>query len=155
MLKGVIVGPDYELATQLEQALFEVGHVGVVRKIESYPTPVELFRILRAHAPDLIFVNTDVLSLALDLVGQIEKNFQGLQVVAFNRKCEQHSLLEVMRAGVRETTSRYHKPVRKKGISGSENYKRNKGLHCRLRRDAGRGGARVLQCAIDRAGDGH
>jgi pilus assembly protein CpaE len=79
-----------------------VGHVGVVRKIESYPTPVELFRILRAHAPDLIFVNTDVLSLALDLVGQIEKNFQGLQVVAFNRKCEQHSLLEVMRAGVRE-----------------------------------------------------
>ena len=102
MLKSIVIGPDYELAKQLEQALSEVGHVGVARKVESYPAAVELARILRAHAPELVFVNTDVLSLALDLIGHIEKHFPGLQVVAFNRKCEQHALLEVMRAGVRE-----------------------------------------------------
>jgi Flp pilus assembly CpaE family ATPase len=102
MLKSIIVGPDYELAKQLEQALLEVGHIGVVRKVEGYPTAVELLRILRAHAPDLIFVNTDVLRLALELAGHIEKHYPGLQVVAFNRTCEQFALLEIMRAGVRE-----------------------------------------------------
>ncbi len=102
MLKGVIIGPDLELAKQLERSLVETGHVGITRKVEAYPPHVELGRIIRAHAPELVFIDTDVLSLALNLIAFIEQTFPGVQVVAFNRVCEQHVLLEVMRAGVRE-----------------------------------------------------
>jgi pilus assembly protein CpaE len=101
-MKSVIIGPDYELSKQLEAALLDLGNIVVSRRVDAYPSPVELLRILRAHAPDVILVNTDVLSMSLDLVTEVEKNFPGVQVVAFNRVCEQHALLEIMRAGVRE-----------------------------------------------------
>jgi pilus assembly protein CpaE len=102
MLRGVIICGDQDLAMRLERSLADVGRVGVVRSVDHYPDLVELTRLLRAAAPDIVFLSTESMGRAAELVKQVESNAPGVQVIAISRASDPDVLLESMRAGIRE-----------------------------------------------------
>lgn len=105
MLRGAIICPDQDLADGLEKALHAVRGVGIVRRLETYPTALNLVRFLRASAPQIIFLSIESRQAALDSARSIEGSAPGTQIVAINRTCDQATLLETMRAGIREFLS--------------------------------------------------
>ena len=102
MLRGAIICPDQDLITQLDQALLQLGRVGVVRAIDHYPDVVELTRMLRASAPQIVFVSTEAMAAVTEILRHIETHAPGIQVIAISRKSDPDVLLEAMRAGIRE-----------------------------------------------------
>ena len=102
MLRSIIISPDLEQSEQLQDMLGEIGHVGVVRTIDRYPSAIELVRTLRANAPEMVFLSVDSLDKAMEVIVGVEQAMSGLQIVAIARICEPEALLELMRVGVRE-----------------------------------------------------
>lgn len=102
MLRAIVVSPEPELAEALKQAVAETGQLGVVRQLDRYPDGHELVRVLRAHAPHVVFVSIAALKPAIELSQLGEQAAPGIQFVAINRTCEPAILLELMRAGIRE-----------------------------------------------------
>jgi pilus assembly protein CpaE len=102
MLRGAIICPDQDVTANLDQALLQLGHVAVVRAVDHYPDAVELMRLLRASAPQIVFLSTEAMAAATETLKQIEAKAPGVQVIAVSRKSDPDLLLEVMRAGVRE-----------------------------------------------------
>ncbi len=102
MLRGVIICGDEDLALRLESSLANTGRVGVVRTVDHYPDLVELTRLLRATAPEIVFLSTESMTRAAELIKQIEANVPGIQIVAISRTSDPEVLLESMRAGIRE-----------------------------------------------------
>src|SRR4051812_10170027 len=105
MLRGVLICPDQELGDRLVGALLESHRVGIVRRLEAYPTSVELGRIVRAAAPEIFFLSIETRQQALEVAKSIGEQAAGTQVVAINRTCDPQTLLETMRAGIREFLS--------------------------------------------------
>jgi len=105
MLRGIIVCPDVDLNERLESVLAEIGVVSVTRTLERYPNVLELLRIVRAHAPQVMFVSTESTAKAMEVAREVEKNVPGVQIVAISRFVDPQILLEVMRAGIREFAS--------------------------------------------------
>lgn len=102
MLRAIIICPDVELNNRLEKSLSETGIVAVTRVMDRYPNALELVRFLRAHAPQVVFLSTQTLSRAGDVVREIEKHTPGVQVIAVGRVADPQLLLELMRSGIRE-----------------------------------------------------
>jgi len=102
MLRGVLICPDQELGDQLASALLEARKVGIVRRLDAYPNAVDLARLVRAAAPDVVFLSIETRQTALDTAKLITDQTAGTQVVAINRTCDPPTLLETMRAGIRE-----------------------------------------------------
>lgn len=102
MLRGVIICGDQDLAMRLESSLADTGRVGVIRTVDHYPDLVELTRLLRAAAPEVVFMSTESMVRAAELVKEIESNAPGIQIVAISRRSDPEVLLESMRAGIRE-----------------------------------------------------
>lgn len=105
MLRGAIICPDRELGDRLVSAILESHQVGIVRRMDSYPNAVELVRFLRATAPEVIFLSIEARQTALEAAKQIAEQVPGTQIVALNRTCDPPTLLETMRAGIREFLS--------------------------------------------------
>ena len=87
---------------RLERSLADVGRAGVVRTVDHYPDLVELTRLLRAAAPDVVFLSTESMNRAAELVKQVETNAPGVQVIAISRAADPEIILDSMRAGIRE-----------------------------------------------------
>jgi pilus assembly protein CpaE len=102
LLRSIIISPDTELAEHLEAALTRTGEVSVNRVLDRYPAAIELVRTIRAHAPDVLFVNFESLEKAQELVSFAEKQWEGMQIIAIHRTCDAKLLRETMRVGVRE-----------------------------------------------------
>jgi len=105
MLRGAIICPDRELGDRLVGVLLESHRIGIVRRLDAYPNPVDLGRLLRAAAPEIVFLSIETRQQALETAKRMEELAPGLQVVAINRTCDPPTLLETMRAGIREFLS--------------------------------------------------
>ncbi len=105
MVPAVIISPDPGLAAELEAALAEIGQVVVVRKLDDYPTEQDLGRLIRALAPKIFFLSVASVEQALRVAKEVEACAPGIQIMAFERNCDQATLLELMRAGIREFVS--------------------------------------------------
>lgn len=105
MLRGAIICPDQDLTAHLDQALLQVGQVGVVRALDHYPDAVEMARVLRASAPQIVFLSTEHSAATTEAIRQIETYAPGVQIIAISRTPEPDMLIEIMRAGVREFLS--------------------------------------------------
>lgn len=102
MLRSIIICPDSELAERLQASLGGFTDIRIGRVLNEYPNAVDLIRTLRAQAPDIVFLSFDSVDKAHDLVRMLEKEADGIQIVALHRKCDATLLRETMRAGVRE-----------------------------------------------------
>lgn len=105
MVPAIIISPDARLAGELQDALTEIGQVNVVRRLGDYPAEHDLVRLIRALAPRIFFISVASLEKALRIARQIETHAPGVQVMAIDRRCDQGTLLELMRAGIREFVS--------------------------------------------------
>ena len=101
MLRSIVISPDEDLANALEDLLGEVGHVGVARRLDRYPVGIDLTRLLRAHAPQVVFLSIEQFPKAIECIAGIESSVPGIQVVVISRQCDPQILLELMRIGVR------------------------------------------------------
>ena len=102
MLRAILISPDRDLSEQLAAAAGRNNQVGIARAFERYPADHELPRIIRAHAPQILFVDVGNLPDALRLAAAINEAAPGMQIVAFDRACAPATLLDLMRAGIRE-----------------------------------------------------
>ena len=102
MLRTILISAEGTLAGQLANTLAATGKVGVVRALDRYPVDQDLARIIRAHAPQLFFVDAGNLTEALRVARAVGEDAPGAQVVAFDRVCDHLTLLNLMRAGIRE-----------------------------------------------------
>lgn len=100
--RGVIFSPDKELGQYVHRVLADLGCVQVVRTLDRYPDQIELTRMLRAHAPQVVFVSIERTDMLVSIASHVEQVMPGVQVVAVGRTCDAQMLMEVMRAGVRE-----------------------------------------------------
>jgi pilus assembly protein CpaE len=105
MLRAIVICPDADVNGQLESVLAETGIVTVTRVMDHYPNALELLRFLRAHAPQIVFLSTESMLKAGEVVREIEKNTPGIQIVAVGQTCDPQLLLELMRFGIREYAS--------------------------------------------------
>lgn len=102
MLRAIIVGADRELKERLEHAFETTSRFELIRWVEIHPVGNDLARILRAHAPQVVFTCVEDLQKALDVTNGIEMTIPGLPVVGFGKDLDSNVLLELMKAGVRE-----------------------------------------------------
>jgi pilus assembly protein CpaE len=105
MLRGLIICPDNDLNERFQQLLEEVGYVHVTRSLDRYPNSLELVRLLRAHAPHVVFLGLESMARVAEIVKEVDKSTPGVQVFAVGRQCDPQILLDVMRAGIREFAS--------------------------------------------------
>ncbi|MEO7650810.1 MAG: hypothetical protein ABIZ80_10110 [Bryobacteraceae bacterium] len=111
MLRGVIICPDQDLGDRLETALTASRIVGIARRLESYPSMVDLVRFLRASVPQVVFISVQSPLEAYELARRIEAQTPGTQIVAISRTVDPNTLLEAMRAGIREFLSPPFEPT--------------------------------------------
>src|ERR1700738_2033724 len=111
MLRGVVICPDRELGDRLVSAILESHQVGIVRRMEAYPSAVELGRFIRAAAPEVVFLSIETRKTALESAKLIVTQAPGPQIVAINRTCDPPPLLETMQAGIREFLSPPFEPA--------------------------------------------
>jgi pilus assembly protein CpaE len=102
VLRGIIISPDRDLSDQLEDLLQQVGKVVIARSIPRYPSPLDLQRALRAHAPQVIFLSLAEIDEALATAQAAEQAVPGIQVITINSETNPQALLELMRVGIRE-----------------------------------------------------
>ena len=57
MKRSIVICPEEGLAEQLTRAVAATDEVWINRIIGRYPIGLELGRILRAHAPEIIFLS--------------------------------------------------------------------------------------------------
>ena|SRR5579884_424963 len=105
MLRGIVICPDLDLNERLGAAIGETGLVTLTRVLDRYAGTQELVRILRAHAPQVVFLGTESMAKATETVREIEKTTPGVQIIAVGRSVDPHLLLELMRTGIREYTA--------------------------------------------------
>jgi pilus assembly protein CpaE len=74
----------------------------MLRVLNAYPNANDLVRTLRAHAPDVIFLSFESVEMAQGTVRYLEREAEGVQVIAVHRVCDATVLRETMRVGVRE-----------------------------------------------------
>jgi len=102
MLRGVIICPDTDLKDRLESLLNQIGIATIAKTLDKYPTQPQLVRMVRALAPDVIFVSTESTTHAFEIAREIGKNGSGVQIIGLSRVCDPQILMEAMRAGIQE-----------------------------------------------------
>ena len=102
MLRTAITPPDTELAAYLHRVLGDIDNISVVRIVDRYPAQIDLTRMLRSLAPQALFVCAESPDDATTVASHVEKVMPGIQVIAVGRSCEPATLMEIMRAGIRE-----------------------------------------------------
>jgi pilus assembly protein CpaE len=107
-LRTIVISSDSTLAARLETALsaFEEA-LKVCRTVPGYPSPMELDRMLRVHAPHAVFLSFENLEKARAVVKHLETTAEGLQVIAIQPDREsgiapETIMRETMRLGIRE-----------------------------------------------------
>jgi pilus assembly protein CpaE len=110
-LRTAIVAPDQELAQYLQRVLADTSGIHIVRTVAGYPNAIDLARMLRSHAPQIVFLSVISASDATNIAAQIEEIMPGVQVVAFGQSCDPNTLMEIMRAGIREYIAAPFEPV--------------------------------------------
>src|ERR1700694_1430271 len=101
LLRSIIISPNADLAARLESALSVVGEVTISRKIDDYPSLVDLARVVRAQAPHLIFLSFAAPIKALEIVRFLDTEAPGMQIIAIHGALDSKVMRDTMRAGVR------------------------------------------------------
>jgi pilus assembly protein CpaE len=103
--RSIIICLDEALAEQLTNTVVATGEVWINKIIGRYPSPLDLVRIMRAHAPDIIFLDFESVEKAQDVVKLVETETPGVQIIAIARDVDAKLLRESMRVGIREFLS--------------------------------------------------
>ena len=87
MLRAIIISPNRELSGELHRAAAQFNTVTVIRVVDHYPSIVELTRIVRAHAPQVVLIATESVSSVTAAAVHLEQVSPGVQIIAAGRNC--------------------------------------------------------------------
>ncbi|MFN0169120.1 MAG: hypothetical protein ACKV22_22065 [Bryobacteraceae bacterium] len=102
MLRAALVTPDPDLRKELEQCLTRCGRLVLVRKFDRYPRAEEVSNFMRAHAPQVVFLDVSAMETALDVAAALARANDSAFTVAVHRGSSEGLLLRLMRGGMRE-----------------------------------------------------
>src|ERR1700694_3814345 len=102
MLRCILICPDTDLKDRLENLLNQIGITTIAKTLDRYPTQLQLIRMVRALAPDVMFVSTESTAHAFEIAREMGKNGPGVQIIGLSRVCDPQILMEAMRAGIQE-----------------------------------------------------
>ena len=103
-LQSFVICPNSKVASALEGFCRDSG-VFILRKCEDYPTPDNLARLIRIHAPNVVFISLQDATIATELVHRIRTEAPGMPIVAINEACDADVLLHAVRLGVQDFMS--------------------------------------------------
>lgn len=101
-MRSINICPDQALARELTAAFEEIGYGGCMRVVDRYPVALELQRVIRAHAPEVVFLSTESMPKAFETLKALETTLPGAVIVAIGHTLDERILLDLMRVGVRE-----------------------------------------------------
>ena len=101
MFRSIVISANERLRNQLISAL-EASHVTIGRSMDRYPTEIELVRVLRAHATEVVFIDFESVEKASEIVKLVENEASQVQIAAFHEHMDPAVLQRIIRAGVRE-----------------------------------------------------
>ena len=105
MLRTIIISPDKQLGEQLQAAIVQNSSASIVRMIDKYPTIIDLTRVVRAHAPQVVFVTTESVEQVVSIAEHLEQILPGIQVIAAGEPSNSQTLMALMRGGIREVVT--------------------------------------------------
>ena len=105
MDRSIVICPDEALAEQLASAVVATGEVWINKVIGRYPSALDLVRSMRAHAPDIIFLDFESVEKAQAVVKTVEAEATGVQIIGIARQVDA-TLLRVSLELLGEKTAR-------------------------------------------------
>jgi pilus assembly protein CpaE len=96
-----LICPDPSLARALQEAWSGLPVV-VLRLLDYYPSETELIHLLRSTAPHALVLSAEDVRSASAVARRAEAHTPGIQLLGVGYSPSQETLLELMRAGVRE-----------------------------------------------------
>jgi DNA-binding NarL/FixJ family response regulator len=110
VLQSFVICPNPKLAAALESFCGDCS-VFILRKCETYPAPEQLARLIRIHAPNVVFISLQDPGTATELVHTIRTEAPGMAIVAVNESCDADVLLHAVRLGVQDFMSVPRRPA--------------------------------------------
>jgi pilus assembly protein CpaE len=83
-MRAILICPHGELRRQFEEAVAADSMVHVSRSLDNYPTKDDLRRLVRAWAPEIVFLNIESEAMAAVIAAQLEAEFPAIQRVALH-----------------------------------------------------------------------
>ncbi|MCZ2148105.1 MAG: hypothetical protein LC126_10030 [Bryobacterales bacterium] len=102
MLRAIIICPDFKLGAALKDVLDDLGLCYICRVLHNYPNEAALMRVIRATAPQVVFLSIESIRPALELASALESNVPGIQMIALGRNKTTQILEELIHSDVRE-----------------------------------------------------
>ncbi|HXP84354.1 MAG TPA: cellulose synthase operon protein YhjQ/BcsQ [Bryobacteraceae bacterium] len=82
-MRAILICPNELLRKQFEEAVVD-STVRIARTLNSYPPSEDLRRVVRAWAPEIVFLDIENESMAEAVAGQLEEEFPAVQRVALH-----------------------------------------------------------------------
>ncbi len=98
----LVIGGDETGWENLRPFVSSGSCVAETRRIDHYPSPEELARVIRLFPPTVVFLGLESAPAASVVMAELELQIPATPVVAFNKLDDSRAVTEWMRAGVRE-----------------------------------------------------
>jgi pilus assembly protein CpaE len=83
-MRAILICPNQQLRTQFEEAVASHPALRISRTLDSYPTKEDLRRVVRAWAPEVVFLDIEDEGLAEYVACQLEEEFPAVQRIALH-----------------------------------------------------------------------
>lgn len=102
MIRALTISNDPGLAEQLHAQLQGFPGLALVRRCDYLGDPADAARLLRATAAGIVFVDVEQINALRELVEQLSREAEGVQLIGIGRESDVDFLLALMHAGIRE-----------------------------------------------------
>ena len=83
-MRAIVICPGEEFRKEFEKAVAPHWVLHISRTLDEYPAPQDLRRVVRAWAPEIVFLNIENLHMAELIARQLEAEFPAIQRVALH-----------------------------------------------------------------------
>ena len=101
-MRAVVICPDQEVSLCLQEMTAEITGLAIARTVNHYPNELNLVRIIRAVAPQVIFLSIESMDTALEIASFLAEKAPGLHLVALSRSRDPGLLENLIRSEIRE-----------------------------------------------------
>ncbi|HLX44912.1 MAG TPA: cellulose synthase operon protein YhjQ/BcsQ [Bryobacteraceae bacterium] len=101
-MRSILISPNQELRSQFEQAVAPLRGIGLSKRLEAYPEADLLSRVVRAWAPDVVFLSMEDPQAAELVSRQLSAEFPGVQGIGIHTSHDSSVFHLALRLRLRE-----------------------------------------------------
>jgi pilus assembly protein CpaE len=83
-MRSILISPNQDLRRKFEEAITPLKSVGLTKRLDAYPDPDLLSRVVRAWAPDVVFLSMEEPQAAEMICRQLTAEFPGVQAIGIH-----------------------------------------------------------------------